>query len=390
MNDSKFIDRSVSKHTYDMCKWYPVVSVTGPRQSGKSTLLKQLFPDYDYVNLEDVQLRERANNDPVGFIRSRPPRLIIDEAQNAPDLFSMVQVVVDESGEKGQYIMSGSQNFLLLKQIKQSLAGRVGLIRLFPLSFKELHQSDDTVSVEDILFSGGYPGLYSTDIPRDIFFSNYIDTYIARDISEFLKTGNLGAFSDFLQVCAEQTSNLVNLTNIGKHIEISRNTCKQWLSFLESSYIAFQLTPYFSNKIKTLTRSPKLYFYDTGLLTYLLGIKSKEELLTSEHLGKVYENFVIAETVKNYRNKLVRPDLYFYRDDSKLETDLVDMTDRQRIVMSEIKSSCTYNHKFMQQLPTITKKIPIKIDEMQLIMRTDESFNSKLGRVISTEDYLLK
>lgn len=372
-----------------MCKWFPVVSVTGPRQSGKSTLLRQLFPSYTYVNLENIELRKEAIDDPVGFINSRPRNLIIDEAQYAPDLFSMVQVRVDESNEKGQYILSGSQNFLLLKNIKQSLAGRVGLIKLLPLSYRELYADDDEINIDDMIFNGGYPGIYSAGIPKDALLESYIETYVMRDITEFLNTGNLSTFRKFLTVCAEQSSNLVNLTNIANHIDISRTSCKQWISYLESSYVAFQLFPYFNNKVKTLTRTPKLYFYDTGLLTYLLGIKSKDELLTSPHLGQVFENFVIAETIKNYQNQLVHPDLYFYRDDSKLEADLLDLTDKNHTTLSEIKSGQTYQHKFMQQLKTISSKIHLDIEKKQVIMRVENSYNSDDGKVVAIRNYLL-
>lgn len=388
MSNAAYIQREVTEHVYNMCKWFPVVSVTGPRQSGKSTLLRQLFPDFTYVNLENVEQRDEAVNDPVGFINSRPRNLIIDEAQYAPDLFSMVQVRVDESNEKGQYILSGSQNFLLLRNIKQSLAGRVGLIKLLPFSYRELYAEDNEIDIDDLIFNGGYPGIYSTGIPKDALLENYIETYVMRDITEFLNTGNLSTFRKFLKICAEQSSNLLNLTNIANHIDISRTTCKQWISYLESSYVAFRLFPYYNNKIRTLTKSPKLYFYDTGLLTYLLGIKNKEELLTSPHLGQVFENFVISETIKNYQNQLVRPDLYFYRDDSKLEADMLDLTDKTHISLSEIKSGQTYQHKFMKQLKTISSKMPMAIENKQVIMRVNNSYNADDSRVTAIRDYL--
>lgn len=390
MTVTDFIDRETTEHIYNMSRWFPVVSVTGPRQSGKSTLLRKMFPKHTYINLEDVELRRQALYDPVGFIKDHPERLIIDEAQYAPEIFSMIQVAVDESHMYGQYILSGSQNFLLLDNIQQSLAGRVGIVRLLPLSYKELHNHDEDAKILDMLFMGGYPALYSGDVPKDILMENYIETYVARDISKFLNAVNIGAFRDFLKLCAHLSANLVNLTNISNHIDISRTTCKQWMSYLDSSYIAFQLRPYYTNKIKTLTKTPKLYFYDTGLLTYLLGIKSEEELLTSSYLGQVFENFVVAETVKNYNNTMTRPDLYYYRDDSKLEADLLDLTDRTNVTISEIKSGRTYQDKFLKQLTTITNKLPFNIDAMQVIMRVDMDFRADPGRVVAVKDYLLR
>lgn len=384
----KYIPRKITKSIIEMSKWYPVVSVNGPRQSGKSTLLRHIFPDYEYINLEDKNTRTRALEDPVGFINNNPRKLIIDEAQYVPDLFSQIQVSVDDLDETGQYIISGSQNFLLLRNIKQSLAGRVGMVKLLPLSYSEIKEVNPEFTIEDMLFTGGYPGLYHKSIPTKNFFSNYINTYALRDITEYINPGNISDFKRFLKVCAQTSGKLINLTKIGDIIDVSRQTCKHWLSYLKTSFICFELEPYANNKIKSLTKTPKLYFHDTGLLVNLLGIKSKEMLLNSDYLGPVVENFVIAETVKKYWMELEEPELYFYRDNDKLEADLIDFTDPLNVVMSEIKSSHTYHSKYFKALKKISEKVPALAKNYQVVMQTDQSFNSKEGKVLSVQDYL--
>lgn len=384
---SKYITRDIASKVIELSKWFPIVSVNGPRQSGKSTLLRNIFPDYEYINLEDVNIRSRALEDPVGFINNNSNKVIIDEAQYVPDIFSQLQVVSDNSREPGRFIISGSQNFLLLKSIKQSLAGRVGIVRLLPLSYKEIRRKFDSFTIEDMLFKGGYPGLYEMPIPEKLFFSNYVNTYALRDISELISPGNISLFKKFLRICALQCSNLVNLSKISRAVEISRETCMKWLNYLESSFICFELEPYYTNKIKSLTKTPKLYFYDTGLLVYMLGIKSKAELLNSEYLGAVVENFVISETVKNYWTELEEPELYFYRDDSKVEVDLLDFTDKTNITFSEIKSSHTYHAKYFNNLNKLAIKLSTNKFRSQVVMQTDASFNARSGRVLSIEDY---
>lgn len=387
MASNSFINRTAAKNILDMCKWYPVVSVSGPRQSGKSTLLRHIFPDYEYINLEDARTRQRAISDPVSFIDNRKGKTIIDEAQHAPEIFSQIQARVDESQDKGQFIISGSQNFLLLKNIKQSLAGRVGIVKLLPLSYTEIRNANIMQSTTEMLFNGGYPGLYAGNMPHNIFFDNYINTYAIRDITELISPGNVGSFKNFMEICALHASNLINLSNIAQKADISRQTCKSWINYLETSYIAFELRPYFTNRIKTLTKTPKLYFYDTGLLVNLLGINTAEELAESEYLGMVFENYIISETVKMHYNNLASPRLYFYRDDSKLEADLLDLTCRGKFTMSEIKASRTFRQMFTTQLKTINGKLPITIDKLQVIMQSDESFKYKDIKITSLDDY---
>lgn len=350
--------------------------------------MKHAFPEYSYVNLENPQTRREATDDPVGFIRQRPTRLIIDEAQYAPDLFSMIQVVSDEHGEAGQYILSGSQNFLLLKNIKQSLAGRVGLLKLLPLSYAETSTSGITITADEFTMRGGYPRPYDNGMPLDLFFANYIDTYIERDVSDYLDVRNITDFRKFLELCALTAGGLVNYTNIAKEAGIDARTVKNWISILESSYIAFQLQPYFTNARKRLAKTPKLYFYDTGLLCYLLGIRNVNDMVSHPHFGDIFENLIIAETLKYHYNAGRNPRLFFYRDDNKIEVDLLDFSDPNKRMLIEIKSGQTYHDRFARHLGVVGEILGVPQKQQNVVCRVEHSYVSNGISVITAEDWL--
>ena len=382
------ISRDMEGLLKDMAGWFPVVSVTGPRQSGKSTLVRAAFPDYAYVNLEDPQQGRRALEDPVGFIRNAPTPLIIDEAQRAPELFSMIQVVSDERGTTGQFILSGSQNFLLLKGVSQSLAGRVGLLKLLPLSYGELTGADVAPSVDDYMLKGGYPRLYNASIPPSIYYSGYVDTYLERDIAGYLDVRNIASFRTFLALCAQNVGNLLNVSRLASDAGVAHATAKAWLSMLEASYILRLLRPYHANLRKRLTKTPKLYFCDTGLLCHLLHIESREQLPSSEYLGPVFENLVVAEADKRHLNKGKSPELYFYRDDSKVEVDLLDSTDAAHPQAMEIKSSETYHGKYARHLRAVCDELGIAEDGRSVILRVQNSYQTPEANVVAARDWL--
>lgn len=386
---SGFVARSLGAQLGKMAEWFPVVSLTGPRQSGKSTLVKHAFPDYSYVTLEDPQIRRAALEDPVSFIRNRSERLIIDEAQYAPNLFSMIQVVSDERGTSGQYVLTGSQNFLMMKSIGQSLAGRVGLLKLLPFSFLELKDwQGERADVDEFIIKGGYPRLHATGMPPAVYFPSYIDTYIERDVAGLLDVRNKTAFHTMLAICAQCVSNLQNTSTLSKDVGVAAATIKSWLSVLESSYLVFTLQPYHSNGKKRLTKSPKLFFYDTGLLCYLLGIESIEQLVESPHFGAIFENLVVAETMKRHLNEGARPELYFYRDDSKREIDLLDFTDASHPWAVEIKSSRTYHDKYARHLQTVCDEIGIGREGRYVVARVESSFETEACSVVAVQDWL--
>ena len=382
------IERDLAQSLRQQASWFPVVSVTGPRQSGKSTLVKSVFPDYTYLNLEDPQLRKAAVDDPVGFIRNRPGHLIIDEAQYAPEVFSMVQVVSDEMGVAGQYVLSGSQNFLLLKNITQSLAGRVGLLKLLPLSFRETAMTMPALDPDAFMLRGGYPRLYATGMPSNVFFNSYIDTYLERDVAGYLDVRNLTSFRTFLKLCAFNVGNLLNVSSLARDAGIDARTAKSWLSMLESSYMIFRLMPYYSNEGKRLVKSPKLYFYDTGLLCHLMGIGDVSQLRLSSHLGAVFENLIVAETAKNHLNCAEDPRLFFYRSDSGIEVDLLDFTNDSTPMAIEVKSGQTYKDAFARHLASVGDALGIDARQRLVVCRVQDSFQAKDAAVMSAGDWL--
>jgi predicted AAA+ superfamily ATPase len=374
----------------DNASWFPVVSVTGPRQSGKSTPVQHIFPDFEYVNLEDKSTRNLALTDPTGFIRERPARLIIDEAQRVPELFSAIQVASDASGEHGQYVLSGSQNFLLLKQIGQTLAGRVGICKLLPLSYRECANHGEDLTPDSFMLKGGYPRLHVASIPPSVFFENYLQTYVERDVAGYIDARSTTSFRTLLGLCAQGCGQLLNVSRLSGDLGVARATVDSWLSILESSYVLFRLPPYHANLRKRLTKTPKIYFYDTGLLCHLLGIRTPEQLRDSPARGAVFENLVVAETLKRHLHAGRNPELYFYRDDSKIEVDLVDVTDRVAPELIEIKSTTTYKPELARHLSGVGDALGIPEEGRGVVMRSDKSHVVNGVRHWSAHEWLMR
>jgi uncharacterized protein len=342
--------RNITKAIRFLLGKYPVIAITGPRQSGKTTLLKTMFPDYRYVSLENPDARKFAENDPNGFFKLYDKQVIFDEVQRVPSLFSYIQTIVDESKIMGQFILSGSQNFHLMENISQSLAGRVALFKLFPFDFNEL--AADGLLNDDYLpnmIRGFYPAIYDRDIPPKMFYSNYIQTYVQRDISELIAVKDMRLFQNFIALCATRAGQLLNMNSLANECGISQPTAKSWLSALESSYIVFQLNPYYKNFSKRIIKTPKLYFYDTGLLLHLLKINNAEQLLTHPVKGNLFENLVISELVKQMYHANNVQDIYFWRDSAGHEIDLmIDFGTSLKIV--EMKAGITIMPEMFKNL----------------------------------------
>jgi predicted AAA+ superfamily ATPase len=344
------ITRDLQKQLLLLAKKMPVIALTGPRQSGKTTLLKSAFPAYDYVNLEHPPTRTLALNDPDQFLANYTNGLIIDEAQRAPELFSYLQVAVDKRKKMGHYILSGSQNFSLIENISQSLAGRVVLVNLLPFSYNELKEGNFKIkNSEQLIFKGAYPAIYDRKISPSIYYSSYINTYVERDVRQLVNVQNLLLFESFIKLLAGRVGQLLNLSELGNSLGIDHKTVKKWLSVLETSYIVYLVQPYHTNFNKRLVKTPKLYFYDTGLACNLLGIDDEKQLINHWAKGALFENMVINELIKERMNKGVKPQFYFWRDGQGNEVDLL-IQEKGTTKAIEIKSSKTYTPEFFKGL----------------------------------------
>lgn len=328
----------------------PVITLTGPRQSGKTTLARACFPDLPYVNLEAPDQREFAMEDPRSFLAQYPDGVILDEVQYVPELFSYIQVISDERNRPGQFILSGSQNFLLLERIAQSLAGRVSIFHLLPLSISELSKVGLLPKTfEAYIFTGSYPHLYSHTLAPQDWYPNYIQTYLERDVRQIINVRDLQAFQRFLKLCAGQVGQLLNRSTLASQTGVDNKTISHWLSVLEASFIIYLLPPHHRNFKKRLVKSPKMYFTDTGLVCNLLGIKSADQLQTHYAKGALFENLVVAEILKAQMNQGLTPDLYFWRSQSGHEVDLL-LEQGNRIYAIEIKSGRTFRPEFLAGL----------------------------------------
>ena len=344
------IERTITAKLRRMMELYPIVLLTGPRQSGKSTLLHHVLPEYQYVSLEDLDARAYATDDPRGFLASHPDKTIIDEAQLVPTLFSYLQTHVDAAQKEGMYVLSGSQNFLLMQQITQSLAGRVAILELLPFSRSELKTAGmlpETIEAE--MFAGGYPRLFDKQMHPTEYYPYYIRTYVERDVRQLKNVMDLGLFVKFIKLCAGRIGQLVNFSSLANDCGIAVSTAQSWLSVLETSYIVYFLHPDYNNFSKRLVKSPKLYFHDTGLACSLLEITDAHQLENHYLRGGLFENYVINQFIKKAFNRGEEPHLSFWRDNKGNEIDLLQPLGTKQFAY-EIKSGRTFSTDFTKGL----------------------------------------
>lgn len=379
------IHRNLHKALLDASAKSPVISLTGPRQSGKTTLVKAVFPGYKYINFEDIGMREFAIADPVSFLNSYGKKIILDEAQHVPQLFSYIQLAVDEDQEI-RIVITGSQNLLLHHKISQSLSGRVSLFTLLPFSIYELYQSEiPTEDYEDYLIRGFYPRIYDKHPDPQKWLSDYIQTYLERDVRQVSNVIDLHRFQQFLKLCAGHIGQLVNFSSFGNALGISYHTAQNWLSVLEASYIVYRLYPFHQNFKKRLVKTPKLYFFDTGLASVLLGIRSRDQINSHFAKGMLFENLVISEFVKQKVNQGRRADLYFWRDSTGNEIDLIDDDgDLQKAI--EIKSSRTLNNEYFKGLDLYRSMSGISPEQSFLVYGGNEVQHRSNGVVVGWEN----
>ncbi len=344
------LPRNAQATLQTLARGYPFIALTGPRQSGKTTLSRLAFAEKPYVSLEDPDTLEFALADPRRFLAQYPDGAILDEAQRAPALFSYLQTLADGDGRMGLYILTGSQQFGLFAGITQSLAGRVGLVQLLPFSIRELQdaaQLPDTLDA--FLYQGCYPPLYDRPLAPGHWHANYVATYLERDLRQLVNIRDLTSFRRFLRLCAGRTGQLLNLSSLANDCGISHNTAKSWISILEASYILFLLPPHHRNFNKRIVKTPKLYFYDTGLAAWLMGIQNSEQLPTHPHRGALFETLIVTELLKGRYNQADISNLFFWRDNTGNEVDVV-LDTGSRLIPLEIKSGQTITPDFFRPL----------------------------------------
>jgi uncharacterized protein len=380
------IYRKLTATLQRLAKTFPVIAITGPRQSGKTTLAKAVFADKPYITLEDPAERAFAFEDAKGFLHRFRDGAIFDEAQRWPDLFSYLQGMVDEEPIPGKFILTGSQQFGLLAGVSQSLAGRVGMTALLPLSISELPAaSQSSQSLDTLIIKGSYPALHVRDISPADWFASYIATYIERDIRQVLRVHDLSVFQRFVRLCAGRNGQLLNLNALAGETGVSQKTARSWLSVLESSYIVHLLPPYFRNFGKRLIKTPKLYFLDQGLACWLLGIRSHEHLALHPMRGAIFESFIISEFLKSRYNRGLPPDLYFWRDNNGLEADIV-FERGTKLQPVEIKSGQTITGDYIRAGQRAARFAAEEALQPWLIYGGDDSYERNGVTIMSWRD----
>ncbi|MDR0933027.1 MAG: ATP-binding protein [Victivallales bacterium] len=343
------IERAIKTQLLRLAGYFPVVTILGPRQSGKTTLAKNCFPQYSYVNLDDQAARQLAFDDPNAFFKTYPTPLIIDEVQRVPQLLNAVQLLADAQDKNGIFILTGSHQPQLHAEISQSLAGRTGILKLLPLSIAELSAAEITLERDEYILNGFMPRLYDKHIPPDLLYGNYYSTYVERDVRQLVNIANLRSFELFVKLLAGRVGQIVSLNSMAGDVGVSATTLNSWLSVLEASYIVFRLPGYFSNFGKRQIKSSKVYFSDVGLAAYLLGIENTTQVARDPLFGGLFENMVVLEALKARYNRGKSPELYYFRDKQGLEIDLILNQGRQ-IIPIEIKSAMTYDLSFAKNL----------------------------------------
>ena len=361
-----YIKRKIESTILEAAKYFPVITVTGPRQSGKTTMLKQIFPHLHYYSLEDLDTRSFAMEDPVRFLHLHEDGMILDEVHNYPELLSYIQGIVDEQPQK-KFVLSGSSNFALLKKVSQSLAGRSGVFELMPLSIEEVKGQIEYVDDADqLLYHGLYPAVCSCkNIPK-FLYPSYVKTYLERDVRDLLNVKDIRLFNMFLKLCAGRIGSVFNASEIAGEIGVSSKTIQAWVSILQASYVVYLLPPYFENSRKRLTKSPKMYFCDTGLACTLLGIESAEQLAFDKMRGHLFENLIVVELLKRRLNEGKESNLYFYRDSNQNEVDIL-VNNGSSLDAIEVKSAMTYNPSFKKALLKVNEWVNPPVGKRTII-----------------------
>ena len=387
----KYVQRDILPYLKKMLQGFPTVSLCGPRQSGKTTLCRTEFPHLEYVNLENPGLRQLALQDPVGFIAQFDKGAIFDEIQLVPELFSSLQVVIDDdrfnNNKSRKFILTGSSNFSLMPQLRQSLAGRTAILTLLPFSLHELKAAYMSASTDEYIFNGGYPLVWDSDSDmRTEILENYINTYVERDVRRLMEIKDLNKFHIFLKLCAARIGTELNKSSLSIELGVSVSTIDNWISVLETSYVIFLLKPWFSNIGKRLTKTPKVYFYDTGLACTLLNITSIRDFYLNPLRGQLFENLVISNYQKKVYNFGIKEELFFFRDKTGNEVDLLIDTN-EGIKAYEIKSGATFQPEYMKNIKYLKKLLGEKIYESGIIYTGEMELPKKEESIINFTNF---
>lgn len=361
------VQRTITEKLKSLLKTFPVVTITGCRQCGKSTLLKNILPDYTYISLEDLDMRELAGKDPRHFISFYSQNVIIDEIQQAPELLSYLQTHIDSVNKGGMYVLTGSHNLLLMQSVSQSLAGRTALLTLAPFSIAELRDAGMLPqSVNEMLYTGNFPRIYDRHIPPSDFYSSYIQTYVEKDVRLIRNISDFSAFTRFLKLCAGRCSQILNVSQLAEDAGITRKTAESWLSVLETSYIIYLLKPYYRNFGKRIIKNPKLYFCDTGLAASLLGLTNSQQIESFYMRGALFENLIVSDLLKRRLFSGKTDELYFWRDSNGVEIDVIE-EDGTRLYAYEIKASETMNSSFFANIKKVKEIAGIQMQNTAVI-----------------------
>lgn len=350
-------------------KYFSVISVTGPRQSGKSTLLKHLFPDIPKYSLKDVNVREFAEHDPVAFLHQHPEGMFIDEVQKVPQLLEYIQGIVDDNPDC-KFLLTGSSNFELLHGLCESLPGRAGVYELLPMTYRESESTIGGMSLDEFLYSGLYPAVCAKKNKAKLFYPSYVKTYLERDVRDLLKIKDQMLFMRFMKLCAARVGSIFNASEIASQLGIDSKTITSWLSVLQASYLVTLLPPYYENISKRLVKSPKLYFNDPGLACFLLDIESPRQLERDKMRGAIFENYVVMEVIKHRYNRGLLNGVYFYRDSNQNEVDIL-LKEEGEITAIEVKSSMTYHTSFENSISKLSEWIKTPVTNRMIVYSGD-------------------
>lgn len=377
MATSLYLNRTIEGIIREASQYFSVISVTGPRQSGKSTLLKHLFPDVPKYSLKDVNVREFAEHDPIAFLHQHPNGMFIDEIQKVPQLLEYIQGIVDDNPDC-RFLLTGSSNFELLHGLCESLPGRAGVYELLPMTYHETASTMGELSLDDFLYSGLYPAICSKKNKAKFFYPSYVKTYLERDVRDLLRIKDQMQFMKFMKLCASRVGSIFNASDIGAQLGIDNKTVSNWLSVLQASYLVTLLPPYNENISKRLVKSPKLYFNDPGLACFLLDIESPRQLERDKMRGAIFENYVVMEVIKHRYNRGLLNGVYFYRDSNRNEVDIL-LKEEGEITAIEVKSSMTYHTSFEDSISKLSDWIKTPVTNKMIVYTGD--FENTTGNI---------